>query len=725
MVEQLCVKNMYVRYSKKQNFISKDISFCIDKGQTMAIMGPSGAGKSTLLKAVLGKIPLEKDKGDIYINGQNIRDTGLACIKHQVGFVPQDDILINELSVYENLKTFHIIAIDSTYTDKEIDEKIDNVLEILNISHIKHKRVLEISGGQRKRVNLAMELINEPDILIVDEPTSGLSSLDSLELIEYLRDYAESKDKIVIFIIHQPSADIYKMFDKLLLLDGQGQTIFSGCRTYLNEVLKSREYNIFPERIMYDIENGDMIKYVKAYVGKESNIDKKPIFRSPKESLKDFFELIKRQFLVKFRDRTSQIITFLAPPILGVLIAVVFKFSPPNHDYSFVNNLLFAQFVFMMIISGIFLGLEGSSTEVIRDRGILERESLRGLSMSSYYLSKFLIIVIFALLQSALFVSVSLYILDAEQLFLPNFITMFFVIVISGTLGLFISMIAKTSVAAFKISTMLLIPQIILGGAFLPYTNMGDEIYLWEERGNQMPLLAKIVPASWAYEFAMSLNYEYCKKNGLDMNVNLEDLKLNKTDDFLSLRSSKNFPKEFLELFSLQNYQDKTFVYSGFILFTFLSFFILIGLITIRKNYIHYKWKVTISQILLFGGFIAIPLFLIKPIKESNSKIANDFKQLIKPLNYNDAKRRCEDLNMRLPTTKEIVNIYNNNNLPKSIYWTSEKYRSHKNAYWTVNFSSLKEDKKITLKEVLNSNKISVAYTPDSIKALVICIKKD
>jgi len=724
MIKVLTLKKLYARYNKKQDYISKDISFSICAGETMAIMGPSGSGKSTLLKALLGKIPLEQDKGKIYLNGHDISDSGLSCVKHKVGFVPQDDILINELTVRENIITFHTIAVDSDYDSKELNIEIDKILEKLNIIEISEKRVFEISGGQRKRVNLAMELINDPDLLIVDEPTSGLSSLDSLDLMKYFKNYASNDNKIVIFIIHQPSSDIYKLFDNLLLLNEHGKRVYSGSRKQLNE-LSQKDYDTYPEKIMYDIEDNKIYDSNNARKEeKKASIDRTSPFRSPTESIKDFFALIKRQFLIKFRDRTSQIITFLAPPILALLIAIVFKFTAPNQDYLFVNNALFGQFIFMMIISGIFLGLEGSSTEVIRDRGMLERESLRGLSMSSYYFSKLLTLMLFGVIQTILFVGLSLYILDATELFIPNFITMLFIIFISSALGLFISMITKTSVAAFKISTMLLIPQIILGGSFLPYSNMGDEIYLWEQRGEQKPLLANIVPASWAYEFSMSLNYEWIKENNLDMNINLEELTLNTEDSFLSLNRSESFPKYFLEVLSLDSYQAKTFIYTGFILFVFLLFFILIGLLSIRKEYLQNKWVISLSQVALIGLFTLIPLLLIKPIKSDEPKIENDLKLQKNKMNWSSAKRSCENLNLQLPTTKKLVEIYNNNKIPKSIYWTSEKYRKHQNAYWSVNFSSFKNEKNISLNKVVNSKKASVAYTPNSMKALALCVEK-
>lgn len=727
---ELTVKNLSARYADNQKFISKKVSFTVRGGETMAIMGPSGSGKSTLLKAILGTIPKHLREGTIYLNGHDISDTGLACVKHKVGFVPQDDILLNDLTVKENIESFHAIAVDSKETKQELESKIDRILQMLNLKtdskNIENHKINAISGGQRKRVNIAMELINEPNILIIDEPTSGLSSLDSKELILHLRNLVKKDPSvIVIFIIHQPSSDIYRCFDRLLLLNDQGEAIYSGKRLELQSINsdQTKYYDVFPERVMYDIENKKIKTAYDVTQSIKAPIDKKPLLRSPWESFKDFVALAKRQFLIKSRDRMSQIITFLAPPILALIIAIVFKFAPNNADYDFVSNTLFGQFIYMMIISGMFLGLEGSVMEVIRDRGILERESLRGLSIGSYYFSKLLVLIFFGAIQSLIFVALSLYILDALDLFIPNLIVMFIATSISIALGLYVSMLVKTSVSAFKISTMLLIPQIILGGALLPYNSMGKEIYLWEEQSDKMPLVAKVVPASWSYEFAMSLNYEWSEQNLKNLNVVLANLTLNPEDTFLSLHKTQSVPLSILEFFSLEEKQNKTFVYNAWILLGFFLFFLFLGLLTLKKEYVQNKTPFSVLQILLLIVFVSLPFLMIKPI-EAVAQDNGELKLLKNAMNWHEAQQSCKNIGMTLPTTEQLVENYNQGKLPQSLYWTSEKYRNASNAYWSVNFA--KADKqKLSFREVVTSNTLSVAYTASSVKALVMCVKSD
>lgn len=146
MIDQITVDNLSARYNKKQNFISNNINFTINSSEIMAIMGPSGSGKSTLLKAILGTIPLEKDKGKIFINNRDVTDKGLSIINHKVGYVPQDDILIDELTIKENIRSFHTIAIDSNYSKEELDERIKKLLDDLNLNA---KEPLENKKNQR------------------------------------------------------------------------------------------------------------------------------------------------------------------------------------------------------------------------------------------------------------------------------------------------------------------------------------------------------------------------------------------------------------------------------------------------------------------------------------------------------------------------------------------------------------------------------------------------
>jgi ABC transport system ATP-binding/permease protein len=219
--------NIEYRYPLSQNGI-RPFSFSEESGQLIGIMGVSGSGKSTLLNVLNGK--LKPRKGKILINSNDIhRDA--AKIEGQIGFVPQDDLLIEELSVYQNLY-YNAKLCFGNLKEERISEIVEKVLKDLGLDEIRDLKVGNplnkfISGGQRKRLNIGLELMREPSILFIDEPTSGLSSLDSDMVMALLKEQAV-KGKLVIANIHQPSSDNFKLLDKLWVIDKGGYPIYTG-----------------------------------------------------------------------------------------------------------------------------------------------------------------------------------------------------------------------------------------------------------------------------------------------------------------------------------------------------------------------------------------------------------------------------------------------------------------------------------------------------------------
>ena len=203
-----------------------DLSFTLRNGELLAIMGGSGTGKTTLLSLLNGS--LRPQQGTITINGHDIAEPEA---KDLIGFVPQDDLLIEELTVYQNLWFTAKLCFEGM-ADDEIDRRVMKTLKDLGLDATKDLKVGSainkyISGGQRKRLNIALELIREPAVLFLDEPTSGLSSADTEKVILLLKEQT-LKGKLVVVNIHQPSSDVYKLFDRLWLLDRGGYPVFDG-----------------------------------------------------------------------------------------------------------------------------------------------------------------------------------------------------------------------------------------------------------------------------------------------------------------------------------------------------------------------------------------------------------------------------------------------------------------------------------------------------------------
>ena len=205
-----------------------NFNFSEQSGKLVGIMGGSGTGKSTLLNILNGQtLPTS---GSVTINGVDIHKDNHK-LQGIIGFVSQDDLLIEELTVFQNLY-FNAKLCFGTLSDREIKKKVIDTLRSVGLYEIKDLTVgsaLEkvVSGGQRKRLNIALELIREPEVLIVDEPTSGLSSRDSENIMDLLKEMTYN-GKLIFVVIHQPSSDIYKMFDRLFIIDQGGYPIYDG-----------------------------------------------------------------------------------------------------------------------------------------------------------------------------------------------------------------------------------------------------------------------------------------------------------------------------------------------------------------------------------------------------------------------------------------------------------------------------------------------------------------
>ncbi|KAI9223239.1 hypothetical protein BC828DRAFT_376433 [Blastocladiella britannica] len=204
-----------------------------------AIMGPSGSGKSTLLHCLAGK--MHRTQGTIFLN--DVEDE-LSRYSKCCGFVPQDDTMLRELTVFDILRHSAHMRLPSELADAEKDSRVHDMMQYLGLAHVADtiigdERVRGISGGQRRRVNVGIELVAEPSILFLDEPTSGLDSSTSLELCTLLKRIATDRGLVVAAVIHSPSQQCFDLFDDLILLGTGGHVVFSGSRRYAMPYLRN------------------------------------------------------------------------------------------------------------------------------------------------------------------------------------------------------------------------------------------------------------------------------------------------------------------------------------------------------------------------------------------------------------------------------------------------------------------------------------------------------
>ncbi|WP_375579516.1 ATP-binding cassette domain-containing protein [Marivirga tractuosa] len=516
-----------------------NVNIAEDTGRLVGLMGASGSGKSTLLNVLNGNE--RPTGGKVEINGINIHDNPDA-IKGTIGYVPQDDLLIEELTVYENLFYAAKLCFDDK-SSAEIEELVSKTLASLGLTETKHLKVgspldKTISGGQRKRLNIGLELLREPSVLFVDEPTSGLSSRDSENIMDLLKELS-LKGKMVFVVIHQPSSDIFRMFDKLVILDVGGFQIYYGnpveavlyFKNQINTIDKDQAAciecgNVNPEQIFNIIETKVVNEYGKAtderkispkrwfslfeqqlVVPKVENPDPLP---EPELQIPNWTKQIvlffKRDFKSKLANRQYLLINLLEAPILAFLLAYIIRFYPENekNEYLFIDNLNIPAFFFMSIIVALFMGLTVSAEEIIKDRKILKRESFLHLSRSSYLFSKIGILFLFSAVQTFTYVIIGDLILEIDGMSLTYWAILFTTACFANMLGLNISSAFNSAITIYILIPILLIPQLILSGVVVKFDNLNPQI----TTPDKVPLVGELMASRWAFEASMVAQFK-------------------------------------------------------------------------------------------------------------------------------------------------------------------------------------------------------------------------
>lgn len=519
----------------------RDVMLYEESGNLIALMGGSGAGKSTLLHVLNGSE--RPSEGQVLINGIDIHKEPQK-IEGVIGFVPQDDLLIEDLTVYQNLYYAARLCFSSK-SEHDIDTLVNKVLEDLGLLETKDLKVgsplrKTISGGQRKRLNIGLELLREPAVLFCDEPTSGLSSRDSENIIDLLKELS-LKGKLVFAVIHQPSSDIFKMFDKLLILDYGGYQIYYGnpvdSIVYFKKsinLLNSDEGechecgNVNPEQIFNIIETKVINEY--GHFTNERKITSEQwnkIFRKnyrpfeieksnevPHSTL-NIPTRIKQAHLFSLRDiqaklhnRQYMIINMLEAPVLAFILAFIVRYYNADDTllsgYVFSKNLNIPAYLFMSVIVALFMGLTVSAEEIIRDRKILKREAFLHLSRSSYILSKISILFMISAIQTITFVLVGNYILEIKGMFMHHWFILFSTACFANLLGLNISSGFDSAVTIYILIPLLLIPQLILSGVVVKFDKLNPAI------GNTatVPAVGDMMASRWAFEAAMVTQFK-------------------------------------------------------------------------------------------------------------------------------------------------------------------------------------------------------------------------
>jgi ABC-type multidrug transport system ATPase subunit len=531
--------NLEFTFKDSDNGI-KPMNFRLESGNLVAIMGGSGVGKTTLMNLLHGK--RRPDSGNIFINGYDLYEDS-EKLKGIIGYVPQDDMLIEELTVFQNMY-FNARLCFGGYKEEQLNDLVNKVLVDLELFDIRDLQVgdllnKKVSGGQRKRLNIGLELMREPAVLFVDEPTSGLSSHDSEKVMNLLRRHALS-GKLVIANIHQPSSDILKLFDRLWLLDKGGYMVYDGdpvealvyFKTETSQANAAESEcpncgNVNTEDILHIIE----VKVVdnSGYPGKERQISPTEWYEKYRKKMmpistgkpeksdlppsnfkvpKKFYQIktfIERTLVRKFADKQYMILNLSEAPFLAFVLSYLSKYTVDG-KYVFAENKSYPVFLFMAVVVALFLGLMVSAEEIFKDRKILEREKFLDISRFGYLVSKLNFLFALSAIQSLLFVVVSSAILGIKGMMWQQWLILFTTACYGNLIGLNISAGMRTIVSIYILIPLVLVPQLLLGGAMINF----DDLHKSISRKVYVPVIGDLMATRWSYE---AITVEQFKSN--------------------------------------------------------------------------------------------------------------------------------------------------------------------------------------------------------------------
>jgi ABC-type multidrug transport system ATPase subunit len=429
----------------------------IPSNSLLAVMGPSGCGKSTLLKALNGESP--GSSGSVYIGGQELNQN-FDYLKMQIGYVPQDDIVHRELTVDESLWYAGKLRLPYS-TDQQLKAKINQVLEELNIVHVRSNLVSAISGGQRKRVSIAVEILTDPLILFLDEPTSPLDPQTIEDFLMILKKLSQ-KGTTVIMVTHKPE-DLAYMDQVIFMAEGGHICYYGKTNEYLSFFGVNDTVKVYSLLVK---ENKD--RWVAKFNSKPANVNTNgKNAKIHKSSRVDYFSqyywLTRRYLNIKFNDKANSLILVGQAPFIAAIICVLFS--------SISQGL-----PFIMAIASLWLGANNAAREIVSENAIFKRERMFNQGILTYIFSKITVLMMFSTLQSFLFVGILYFNFSNTSPVLNNPMNaafwMVFVSLVATLMGLLLSATVSTAEKVMSLVPIALIPQIMLAGILTKISNV-------------------------------------------------------------------------------------------------------------------------------------------------------------------------------------------------------------------------------------------------------------
>ncbi|HEY6495303.1 MAG TPA: FHA domain-containing protein [Trebonia sp.] len=494
----------------KDKVLLDAITFPLAERSMMAVIGPAGAGKSTLLNALTGKRPATTgnvfyDFRDLYENYDELR--------HRIGLVPQESVTHDQLTAQSALGYAAELRFPSDTGDDERNQRVGEVLDELSMTQHKDTRIDRLSGGQKKRVNIGLELLTRPTLLFLDEPTSPLDphlKRDMFTQMRKMADPAIDKGQSVIVITHDVESKLIDQCDRLIVLQPGGKMAYFGPPAdglrYFGREDWADVFQAFADQPERDFavefrQSPEFVKYVATPIsvrqrrldaGRPEGENVQPKQRS---SLNQVFTMARRYLRVMLADRVFMITTVLMPILLGALVrATPTAFGLDNGPGRLAGtNINAIQVLMILVMSAVLSGTALSIREFIKERDIYERERMAGLSASAYLFSKVIVLSVISILQTALVVLVGLAgaKVPSSGVVIPGtalieiFIGLAVLGVVSMLIGLAISTLVTKGDQTMPILVGVTMVQVALSGGLFPLS------------GKALSVLSMIAPARW------------------------------------------------------------------------------------------------------------------------------------------------------------------------------------------------------------------------------------
>lgn len=457
--------------------ILRDVEINIGGNEFVAIIGGSGAGKSTLMNVLNGSD--QKFTGKVFYDNLSLTEN-FALLKNIVGYVPQQDIIYENLKLRKMLYYTAKMRMPDDTTEKEIESRINEVLETLDMTEHQDTYIKKLSGGQKKRASIAVELLADPKLFFLDEPTSGLDPGTEKSLMQTLRQMSRKQDRTIVMVTH--TTQNLDLCDRIIFMGPGGRVCFSGSPSdavdfFGTDDLTSVYNMVRKEPAMWERKFRSSHKSYAADKNSENKEQADRFKTAQKSVLRQFGMITKRYMELICRDSKRLTVMFIQPLLIGILLAVV----ADNDVFDIYEST--KSMMFVLSCSAIWIGVFDSIQEICKERNILRREYMAGLKLPVYILSKVLVQMILCAVQSIFLTSVFLLLVHGNRegiLFDSFYFEMVFTVwitaVTSAAMGLVVSAVVRTGDKAMAAAPFVLIVQLLFSGILFELKGVAEYI---------------------------------------------------------------------------------------------------------------------------------------------------------------------------------------------------------------------------------------------------------